>query len=154
MVVREMNRRCNYDVHELELVQNNIRKDPRFISGNLAKINWNEFASLSAISRGMNGYPRGNTLGSNELLRIDNLITRVLEQSKPFELVCIHDEFKAHANNMNTVRYWYKEILAELADSHIMQSILRQIYRNAKLTLTRSSENLGKLIRESNYGIA
>ena len=68
--------------------------------------------------------------------------------------MCIHDAFKASPVNMNTVRYWYKEILAELADSHLMQSIIQQIHKDTSLTLTRASENLGDLIRQSNYGIA
>ena len=55
---------------------------------------------------------------------------------------------------MNTVRYWYKEILAELADSHLMQDIIQQIHKDNSITLTRASEDLGDLIRNSNYGIA
>lgn len=55
---------------------------------------------------------------------------------------------------MNIVRYWYKELLAELADSHIMQNIIRQICNNPTLKLSRASEDLGNYIRQSNYGLA
>jgi hypothetical protein len=41
-------------------------------------------------------------------------------EHKPFPLVTVHDEFKAHANNINQVRWHYKEILAEIADSNVL----------------------------------
>lgn len=62
------------------------------------------------------------------------------------------DEFKCHANNMNHLRYQYKEILADLADSDIASDILSQIY-GTKGTFTKLSNNLGNIIRQSNYAL-
>jgi hypothetical protein len=117
-----------------------------------AVIDRTKFVSLNLIN-GLT-YTKLEKMDFSTITRLENLIFNVLNQSKPFELVCIHDAFKAHGNNMNTVRYWYKEILAELADSHLMQDIIQQIHKDTSITLTRSSETLGNDIRNSNYGIA
>jgi hypothetical protein len=70
----------------------------------------------------------------------------------PFELVTIHDEFKAHANNINHVRYQYKEILAEIAESNVLDDLLSQI--NGKPgKFNKPVSNLGELIRNSNYAL-
>ena len=71
---------------------------------------------------------------------------------KPFEVVTIHDEFKCHANNMNQLRWHYKEILADLAESNTLDFILSAIY-GRKGTLPKLSQNLGQKIRESNYAL-
>jgi hypothetical protein len=151
LIVREMNRRCNYSVNELTNALRLLKADQRtrLLPNQIDKT---KFLSLNAIEDLCI-----DTIGLmhiNTVTRLENLIHAVMRESKPFELVTIHDAFRCLANNMNTVRYWYKEILAELADSHIMQDILRQIYNDNTITLDRASETLGDLIRNSNYGIA
>ena len=73
-------------------------------------------------------------------------------QYQPFELVTIHDEFKAHANNMNWVRWQYKEILALLAKSNLLDDLLSQIH-GVPGTFPKLSNNLGELIQNSNYAL-
>ena len=73
-------------------------------------------------------------------------------QHPPFELVTVHDEFKAHANNMNQVRWMYKEILAEIADSTVLDDLLSQI-NGFPGTFNKLSFNLGDQIRKSNYAL-
>jgi len=153
MVVREMNRRCNYDIDAVikasDLLAHELSQRTPAIITQACKT---KFVSLNQINNLTEESVK--RLSIVTLTRLYELVMKVLVESKPFELVTIHDAFKSLANNMNTVRYWYKEILAELADSHIMQDILRQIHNNPKLTLDRASEDLGDLIRNSNYGIA
>jgi hypothetical protein len=73
-------------------------------------------------------------------------------QYQPFELVTIHDEFKAHANNMNWVRWQYKEILSEIAASNLLDDLLSQIH-GVQGSFPKLSTNLPALIKESNYGL-
>lgn len=73
-------------------------------------------------------------------------------QYQPFELVTIHDEFKAHPNNINWVRWQYKEILADIADSNLLDDLLSQIH-GVPGTFNKLSNNLGDVIRHSNYGL-
>jgi hypothetical protein len=85
---------------------------------------------------------------------LDKLATIVngMLQYQPFELVTIHDEFKAHPNNVNWVRWNYKEILADLADSYLLDDLLSQIH-GSQGTFNKLSHNLGDVIRNSNYGL-
>ena len=53
---------------------------------------------------------------------------------------------------MNQLRYWYKEILAELADSVILADILGQIYGMSG-SYNKLSLNLGDQIRDSRYAL-
>lgn len=74
-------------------------------------------------------------------------------EHKPFELVTVHDEFKAHANKLNYVRGHYREILAQLAESEILSSILNQIH-GANSKYIKLSTNLASHIRGSNYALS
>ena len=90
-------------------------------------------------------------LSKAHLEKLAEIVNNML-QYQPFELVTIHDEFKAHANNVNWVRYQYKEILADLADSNLLDDLLSQIHKSQG-TFTKLSQNLGDVIRQSNYGL-
>lgn len=72
---------------------------------------------------------------------------------KPFPVACVHDEFKCHANNMNQLRFHYKEIMAELAESEILADILSQIY-GQPVQYKKRSYDLGDKIRNSNYALS
>jgi hypothetical protein len=90
-------------------------------------------------------------LSQKHLEQLATIVNGML-QYQPFELVTIHDEFKAHANNVNWVRWQYKEILAEIADSNLLDDLLSQIHGTPG-TFPKLSNNLGEVIRESAYGL-
>ena len=85
------------------------------------------------------------------------LIKLVATLSKMLELgsspvLTVHDAFRAHANHCNAVRYWYKEIMAELAESNILEFIVSQITKQ-QVKYVKKSQTLAAKIRESNYSI-
>lgn len=80
------------------------------------------------------------------------LITQML-QYNPFEVCTVHDAFGAHANNCNTLRHWYRELLAELADSEMIQFIIQQITKDYSYRFHKHTANLSAKIRKSNYAI-
>jgi hypothetical protein len=71
---------------------------------------------------------------------------------KPFPIICVHDCFKCHPNYMNHVRYWYKEMLAELAESDLLDDILTQLF-NKPVRLQKYGDIAHK-IRNSNYALS
>ena len=85
----------------------------------------------------------------HDLIRITNSML----EYKAFPVVTIHDSFASHANNCNTVRYWYKEILAELADSEILTDIMSQLHQSPG-KYEKLSSDLSKHIRGSNYALS
>ncbi len=70
-----------------------------------------------------------------------------------FELLTIHDAFFASPNYMNQVRQNYIDILAEIADMNLLETILNQI-TGTNQKLTRLSTDLSKFIRQSQYSLS
>ena len=44
-----------------------------------------------------------------------------------FDVVVVHDCFKCLPNNMNYVRYWYKEVLAQLVECNVLKYMMEQL---------------------------
>ena len=78
---------------------------------------------------------------------------KTMLQHEPFEVITVHDSFACHANHCNTLRYWYKEILAEIAESTLLNHLLTQIY-GEECNFKKINPNLASLIRNSNYGLS
>lgn len=91
-------------------------------------------------------------LSYKHLQKLAEVVTGMLEY-KPFEVVTIHDEFKCHANNMNHLRQQYINILADLAESNVLDDLLSQLYGKPG-NFKKLSTNLGALIRNSNYALS
>lgn len=85
------------------------------------------------------------------LVKLNVTLTKMLELgSSP--VLTVHDAFGSHPNHCNAVRYWYKEIMAELAESNILEFIVSQITKN-EVKYVKKSQTLAAKIRESNYSI-
>lgn len=132
LVVREMHRRCSYDADLLtqlmELIQGGIwnqmctGKRPQ---DTLVAQLWNWFKDTGFLSARI-----------LELLDKDNLclvnvsiIKSLIETlpDVPFEVISIHDCFRAHPNHGNDLRRTYNTILAQITHSRLMDSIASQI---------------------------
>lgn len=84
------------------------------------------------------------------------IIEQVLDYPA-YDVVCVHDEIKASPVHMNNVRELYKEILAEIAESDMLQDILRQLYNDSALVYIKEGDGnlLAKTIREnSQYALS
>ena len=154
-VYREMVRRCNYNhdevSHALREVNHELAK--RAIVPELGISSRTNFLATNyCVGKVIQNLKYVN---NNALCQMYCRLTQML-RSPSFELLVVHDDFKASPNNMNTVRYWYKEICAELCESNILQNILRELLNNPELEVSRDAEKvkeLAALIRNSNYGL-
>ena len=87
----------------------------------------------------------------------EHLIKLVATLNKMMKLgsspvLTVHDAFRAHPNHCNAVRYHYKEIMSELAESNILQFIVSQIV-GQQVHYVKKSTQLANMIRKSNYSI-
>lgn len=161
--MREMHRRCNYNqdtlmdvsnLIEIELLSRELMKPD--ILGKKSQATYYEelyrcsgVCSIAAVNHITNTTVKG--LDSTYLGEMSRIINMILEH-KSFELVSLHDAFSAHANNVNQVRYHYKEILAELADSITLSDVLTQI--NPRMEqVQKLSNTLSEKIRQSSYAL-
>jgi hypothetical protein len=165
-ILRSMHRRCNYDRELVEHAAGLIEIEMIARSLGLHTCP-GTFSSLGKAGYYIEQYQRSTVadvvilpyldsknichLSQKHLEALATIVNNML-QYQPFELVTIHDEFKAHANNMNWVRYQYKEIMADLADSFLLDDLLTQIHGKQGY-FPKLDHELGKVIRESNYGL-
>ena len=160
LIVREMGRRCNYSPFWLQLVSNDIddalnaRTELVTVSQPL-KIEqlWREsgFMSLVGIEHINGSTDEAHSFSSDYLYALKALIERTMER-EPFEMLFIHDEFKALANDIQTVRQTYAEIMAEIADSKMLSHILSQI-AGEYVEVNKLTPDLSKYILNGNYAI-
>lgn len=73
---------------------------------------------------------------------------------KPFPIITVHDAFGCHANNCNITRYWYKEIMADFADSDMLSMLMNQLFQTTDGVYEKLSNDLGDKIRNSNYALS
>lgn len=166
-ILRAMHRRCNYDdvmVHdaskfiEEELISRHLYGQPTAVlvdvPMDIAKYYVDQYKRSGLADVVILPYLDSNVvrLLSTAHLKALATITDGMLSYVPFELVTIHDEFRSHANNVNYMRYQYKEILAEIADSNVLDDLLSQINGVAG-KFNKPVSNLGELIRNSNYAL-
>ena len=155
-VLRSLLRRCSYNASKLTKVKELLEMHPLstgeikpelttllglYQTTGLVDSVWFELIDGSNVS----GLPA--ELKAN-LLELINKIT----QYKPFPVLTVHDAFRIHSNNGDALRFHYKEILAELAESELLSSIVSQI-KGKKVKFKKLSNDLANEIRKSDYAI-
>lgn len=166
LVLREMHRRCNYDdamMHRaaqlvyLELNRRFLESceesdmDPTnklaYYVGHWERSGFTSIVVMPHIDASNVHMVPTDML--NELYEH----TKILMIHKPFPIITVHDEFKAHPNYINHMRKHYINILAELADSDIITDILNQLHGTPG-SFTKLSNDLSKHIRNANYALS
>lgn len=163
-VLREMQRRCNYDhvtwsraeaavLDELEARESGKASGDGVITG---KVEYyiSQYQRSGLVSAVIIPHLNPNTVRCLETDHLEAVLAIITEslKHKSFPLVTVHDEFKAHPNNINWVRWHYKEILAEIADSDVLDDLLSQIH-GVPGNFNKLSFNLGDQIRKSSYAL-
>lgn len=163
-VLRAMHRRCNYDRKiaalasawiEIEMLERimGAKREVSLPSGKAGYYvqQYERSTVPDVVIMPYLNQENLQQLSQEHLEHLARIINGML-QYQPFELVTIHDEFKAHPNNINWVRWQYKEILADLADSYLLDDLLSQIHGRPG-TFSKLSQTLGEKIRNSAYGL-
>lgn len=164
-ILREMHRRCNYN-HDV-ITQAKEAIEVEMNKRNLGLTKQVLINLPNSIDYFKTQYDRSTHISSAVLPHINRVTVSYLSDvhlqglyriacqmlgHKPFPLVTVHDEFKAHANNVNQVRFHYKEILAELAESNVLDDLLSQVY-GQPVKFEKLSSDLATKIRNSNYAL-
>ena len=154
-VARELISRCKYDVEKcltvlvridefLALNQKHHDDSRHSIAGiishtaieNLANLDDSEYELYS----------------KSELIEMRQRLIKILE-GKSFPVKPIHDGFGCHPNNEKAMNSHYSDILAELTDGHLLESIIMEISGKTMLPLT--GDLTGDMVREnSKYAIS
>jgi len=131
MVVREMLRRCSYNAHHIQCIDDalhGVTKDYKINVYNkheMTETLWRNYIMSGFLSARILDY-----LDSDTLMRVDNMVITNLINSMPdysFSMVTVHDCFRAHPNYGNDLRKQYNTILADINDSHMLTYLCSQI---------------------------
>jgi len=98
----------------------------------------------------------GLSLAANIIHSIDGYVVREMYRRTSnigVQMAAIHDSFWAHPNDMNILRQLYVEILSEIADSHLISYILKEIC-GSNVIYTKRSNSLPTLLLESEYALS
>lgn len=164
-VLRSLVRRCNYDPERARFIYNCVQDE--IIERAMGTIMEPDEEETPEVAYYRGHYERSLMpdpviidyldrqqvcyLSSAHLKGLQRILRDMLSHD-PFEVVTVHDDFKCHPNHMNQLRFHYKEILADLADSQIISDILSQIY-GKQGTFPKLTNDLSKDIRNSNYAL-
>lgn len=91
-------------------------------------------------------------LESEHLYNLKRILDSML-QHEPFALITVHDEFRCCPNYMNYVRQHYIDIFAEIAEADLLGDILSQLHGYSG-GISKLSNDLPTLIRNSNYALS
>lgn len=91
------------------------------------------------------------SLCPNVIHSVDGWVAREMVRRCDFELSHIHDCFVFSPDYLQDVAETYREIMAELTRSDMLQDILRQITGDNRLIVTKYSDDLDKAIMASEY---
>ena len=164
-VLRSIHRRCNYDLVQVnaawaaiadELTFRRTCNDMGYVTDAPAKLayyisQWERSGMADVV---ILPHLISNTVYvPPALLEQLQVIVKSMLVHQPFDVVTIHDEFKCGPNHMNHLRQHYINIFAELAESELLSDLLTQIHGTPG-TFPKLSNNLGSLIRGSNYALS
>jgi hypothetical protein len=156
MVVREMQRRCNYDASWIQtlttLMSNGAAGRNTHRESDLLVLElWEHFKNTGFLSARILDYLDIDNLGLVNRKAIQDLIATL--PAKPFEVISIHDCFRCLPNYGNDLRRQYNTILAEIAESDLLSSIVSQICHRP-IQVGKLDPNLSGDIRQANYALS
>lgn len=167
LLMREVTRRCNYDVEKLQYLSflfmqtenlqvnepcaNNLHELGKL--GELIKLyEESKFVSVRILDY-INSYADILALSYEHRMELQEIVFK-MNQYRPFEVIGIHDSYKCKANNMNFVRYWYNDCLANLTDSNMLSFLVNQVLPVPIAHAPNpNAKEIAHAIRNSNYAI-
>ena len=155
MIVREMYRRCQYDLNTMQrvlgLIAEGVTDGTTGKSAAMVQSLWELYQESGFLSVRILDYLYEDTCGLVDMQIIQDLI--VTMPHVPFQLVTVHDCFRCHPNYGNDLRRQYNTILADINDSNLLPFIASQV---AKQPI--SARKVGKIPREvilnANYALS
>lgn len=156
MVVREMQRRCNYDSIHIEKLKclayvGGGGRNTRRHQDKMVQTLWDRYQESGFLSARILSYLDIENFGLVEPMPLTCLLDSL--PKKPFEVISVHDCFRCLPNYGNDLRRQYNNLLAEIAESEMLSSIVSQI-TGRTIQAGKLDPHLGRDIRETNYSLS
>lgn len=162
LVVREMHRRCSYDLGQFEVAMDALK---RYLRGHavgkgtktkedrLVKVLCEREASSGFFSARFLGAINRDNIGHLNHTQIRKLkaLLHTLPK-KPFPVISVHDCFRVHPNNGNDLRKQYNQVLSDLAKSDMLSDLASQLL-GVSFTYTKSDDFADEILT-SDYALS
>lgn len=156
MIVREMTRRCDYDVDTVLRVSVALcdpiqGTDATTKDGKMVEILWNHYRDSGYLSARILDHLNTANVG----LVDDSVIWELIDSlpEKPFKVMAVHDCFRVHPNYGNDLRQQYNLQLMLIARSNLLQNLLSQIV-GRQLNIGKLDPNMWRDIAKTNYALS
>lgn len=154
-VVREMFRRCMHNRDTITKVIHAIQApEPMGLmdgDAEMVKVLWENYLDTNMLSVRIIDHINAENINMVDSLTIAKLLQTL--PAKPFELVSVHDCFRAHPNYGNDLRRQYNNIMADINDSKMLESMCSQVAK-APIKITKTGTIPRAQILEANYMLA
>lgn len=160
MIVREIVRRCNYDVEEVKRVKYLLTQQA---IGNYAwSHSGDQLQQLLKLSN-ESGYLSSRVLhfiNKNTVCLMDederNQVLELIASlpPKPFKVLTIHDCFRVLPNYGNDLRYQYNHQLMLIAKSNLLSFLLAQVLEVSHVTIDKFDPEMWKQIMSTEYALS
>lgn len=131
MIVREMTRRCDYNVKQVNYLYD-LMAEPVVYGKSTGRDNdklvlalWGHYDRCGYLSARILDVLDADNLGHVDVGVIWELLNSLPQ--KPFKVVSIHDCFRCHPNYGNDLRIQYARQLMEIAKSELLSYIISQL---------------------------
>jgi len=154
MIVREMFRRCQFNTNTVTRVINLIVDGKNGTTGRSAekvKDLWNSYQESGFLSVRILDYLFEDTIGLVDTVIIAKMIQAMPQKS--FQLVSVHDCFRCHPNYGNDLRRQYNTIMADIAESTILDYMVQQLC-GSKVSTRKVGHIPREVILNGNYLLA
>lgn len=157
MIVREMARRCDYDVDRMLLVLEAVVTHEKGGLGMdrpndlMVKTLWDNYLRSGYLSARILDYLDLSNMGLVDKDTIYELIDSL--PAKPFKVISVHDCFRCLPSYANDLRKQYNLQLSLIAKSNLLQDLLSQIV-GRQLNIGKLDAGMWRDILDANYALS
>jgi hypothetical protein len=152
-VIREMGRRCMYNMdHIMNVIRASERRNRSDSRQKDKMVNtlWENYQNSGYLSARILDYLDEQNMGNVDAVRVMELIQSM--PSKPFQILTIHDCFRAIPTYGNDLRKQYNTVLSEICSSDLLSYIVSQL-KGRKIPVSKYGLQAKEVI-EANYSLS
>lgn len=151
-IVREMNRRCNYNPAQIayvrEICENIMVSSHASPNVKMAQTIWSHYRKSGFLSARILDYVDPSTIQFLDRAAILGLINSL--PAKPFQLLTVHDCFRCLPTYVQDMRWQYTLIMALIAKSSMLEFIVNQLV-DEPINFQKYDPNMWEQVLEAEY---